>query len=200
MSDGIRIDFSITGCSFDFSYMLMYQAVARHIAQLLENHWTDNISPTLVSGTTFSHNHKAALFYQICFSFFDKTESCAYILPQWASMFNWQKLQCVYHCLIILLPFRAGIEVEEYAFDYAQITNEWYFGHRHFVWGFGKVLVRLVGRVGTWRTGAWVRPTTTRGWAGAAAGRANIFAPSLRWVFLGWRYYLNSHRLEQNMP
>ena len=52
--------------------MLMSQAVARHIAQLLENHWTGNISPTHVSGTTFSHKHKAALFYQICFSFLIK--------------------------------------------------------------------------------------------------------------------------------
>ena len=117
MSDGIRIDFSITGCSFDFSYILMWQAVARHIAQLLENHWTGNNSPTLVSGTTFSHKYKAALFYQFFF-FFDKTGSCAYIRSQWASMFNWQKLRCVYHYIIILLLFRAGIEVEKYAFDY----------------------------------------------------------------------------------
>ena len=52
--------------------MLMYQTVARHIAQLLENHWTGNNSPTLVSGTTFSHKHKAALFYHF-FPFFDNT-------------------------------------------------------------------------------------------------------------------------------
>ena len=63
LSDGIRIDFSITRCSFDFSYMLMYQAVAGRIAQLLENHRTGNNSHTLVSGTTFSDKHKAALFY-----------------------------------------------------------------------------------------------------------------------------------------
>ena len=54
--------------------MLMCQAVARHIAQLLENHWTGNNSPTLVSGTTFSHKHKAALFYQVYFSFLIKLE------------------------------------------------------------------------------------------------------------------------------
>ena len=94
--------------------MLMYQAVARHIAQLLETHWTGNNSSTLVSGTTLSHKHKAALFYH--FFFFYKTGSCAWIQPQWTSMFNWQIFLCVYHYVIILLPFRAGIEVEEYAF------------------------------------------------------------------------------------
>ena len=80
----------------------MCQAVARHIAQLLENHWTGNNSPTLVSGTTFSHKHKAVLFYHFFF-FSYKTGSCSYI---------------VYDYVIILLPFMAGIEVEEFAFDY----------------------------------------------------------------------------------